>query len=67
MFNRSLNPLEVYAEAGRKAAEAVNENDWARSKFHSGWMRKAIALETDQWKQMARKAFDEAYKTTRRV
>ena len=67
MLNRRLNPLEVYSEAGRKAAEAVNHNDWARSKFHSNWMRLAIALESKQWQQMAREAFDKAYKAARHI
>ena len=67
MLDRSLNPLEVYSEAGRKAAEAVNHNDWSKSKFHSDWMRRAIRLESKQWQQMAREAFDKAYKAARRI
>jgi hypothetical protein len=63
----NLNPLEVYADAGRKAAIAVNQNDWPRSKFHSDWMRKACQLESPQWAKMAREAFDAAYKSARRI
>jgi hypothetical protein len=61
----TLNPLEVYAEAGRRAAEAINQHDWPRSKFHSDWMRRAIRLESKRWAQMALDEFDAAYRAAR--
>jgi hypothetical protein len=61
----SLNPLEVYAEAGRKAAKARNQHDESRAAFFTSWFKSAMRLETDQWRKMAKCAFDEAYKTER--
>lgn len=64
-MSTSLNPLEVYAEAGRKAGEAVNDCDLSRMRFHADWMRRACALESDQWARMARQAYDGAYRAAR--
>jgi hypothetical protein len=63
----SLNPLEVYADAGRKAAIAVNENDWARADSWRRWLNEACRLESKQWATMARQAYEQAYVQTRRV
>lgn len=64
---QSLNPLALYTEAGRKAAIAINQGDWSRSRFHSDWMRQACRLENDSWAKMARETFDHAYKAARKI
>ena len=63
----NLNPLEVYAEAGAKAARAVNVGDAATCKFHKEWMQRAVALETPQWAAMARKVYADAYAAARKI
>ncbi len=62
-----FNQLDVYEDAGRKAAQALNEQDWLRCKFHSDWARKAMRLEDKEWATKARAAFDAAYKSTRKI
>lgn len=57
-----LNALTVYEEAGRKAGVASRRHDTACSEFHSRWARSAIALEQQEDKAAARKAFDDAYR-----
>lgn len=62
-----FNLLPVYAEAGRKAGEARNQHDESRAKFHSDWMRRAVAIEHREYQPLARKAFDDAYKAARTI
>jgi hypothetical protein len=62
-----LNPLEVYADAGRKAAIAINHGDWSCAKFHQNWFNRAMELESETWRKMARKAYDEAYTAARAI
>lgn len=57
----NVNPLEVYADAGRKAGRARKNRDEACARFYTDWLRRALALESNVWSQMAKKAFDEAY------
>ena len=56
-----LNPLSAYAEAGQKAGRASRNRDVSAAAFHSGWMRRAIALEGEEHREAARKAFNDAY------
>lgn len=62
-----INPLSTYVEAGRMAAEARNEGDEARAKFHAGWFRRAKALETDENRVKANEAYQHGYKLARNV
>ena len=57
--------FELYQDAGRKAAIALNNRDWACSKFHSDHMRRMLALETIPNRQIARAAYDAAYSAVR--
>ena len=57
-----MNPLEVYAEAGSRAGTASKRGDAALASHHSGWMRRAIAMENELYKAECRKAFDDAYR-----
>ena len=65
MNKTPLNPLEAYADAGRKAAQARNQHDESRALFFTSWLRSALRLESEQWRKMAQQAFYEAYKTER--
>lgn len=62
-----FNSLELYADAGRKAARAVNEGDAARANFERQHVGKMLALETPDNRRKAREAYDEAYRATRKV
>lgn len=62
-----INPLSTYVEAGRMAAEARNEGDEARAKFHAGWFRRARDLETDEDRVKAYEAYQHGYKLARHV
>lgn len=57
-----LNPLSAYEEAGRKAGTASRRKDICMVQFESRWMRRAIALEAEENRAAARKAFDDAYR-----
>lgn len=57
-----LNPLAAYQEAGQKAGKASRQRDTCTAQFHSRWMRSAIALEPEEHRAAARKAFDDAYR-----
>ncbi len=60
-----MNDIELYRDAGEKAARAMNVNDGSAFKFHSDHMRRMLALETVADRQAARKAYDEAYYAVR--
>ena len=62
-----LNPIEAYAEAGRKAAEARNDGDEARAQFHAEWFRRARNLEQGDGRRAANEAYRVAYTTARRI
>jgi hypothetical protein len=62
-----INPISAYTEAGEKAGEARRVHDEACAKFHSDWANRAMALETGEYKQQARQAFDSAYTAARNV
>lgn len=57
-----LNPISAYEEAGRKAGTASRRKDIGTVEFESRWMRRAIALEAEENRVAARKAFDDAYR-----
>lgn len=57
-----LNSIEVYADAGTKAGLASKRRDAACVSFHSDWAKRAICLEAPEYRQAARKAFDDAYR-----
>jgi len=60
-----MNSIEAYADAGTAAGTARNHNDEPTARFHTRWARSAIRLEDSEYKQEARRAFDEAYKLAR--
>lgn len=62
-----LNSIETYTESGRKAAKFANKSDWAAHDFESSWFRRAIALEKDEDKAVARAAYDAGFKEERNV
>ncbi len=57
-----LNSIEAYVESGTKAGLASKRHDAANSAFHSDWARRAIAMEAPEYRHVARKAFDDAYR-----
>jgi hypothetical protein len=57
----AFNAIDVYAEAGFKAGEARKQHDEARARFHSDWARRAINLESGEYREKAQAAFKEAY------
>ena len=61
-----INSLEVYRDAGVKAACAMNYNDGETFRFHASHLRAMLALEQGQHRITARAAYDEAYRAKRR-
>lgn len=57
-----LNSIETYAHAGTMSGRASKRHDAACSSFHSDWAKRAIAMEAPDYRQEARKAFDDAYR-----
>lgn len=60
-----LNSPQFYVELGAKAAEARNQRDEARAKFHAEHFRRAKALEQGDDKILADTLYREAYKASR--
>lgn len=60
-----LNDIELYRDAGDKAARAMNHNQGEEFKFHYDHMRRMLALETVLDRQIARKAYEDAYAAVR--
>ena len=57
-----LNSIDVYAHAGTMAGLASKRRDTSCAAFHSDWAKRAMALESPDYRQVARKAFDDAYR-----
>ncbi len=57
-----LNSIETYAHAGTMAGQASKRRDTGCAAFHSDWAKRAIALESPDYRLVARKAFDDAYR-----
>lgn len=62
-----LNPIEAYAEAGQKAAEARNQRDEARAFSWAEWFHRARRLEAVEDREVIEKAYRDAYSKARRV
>jgi len=62
-----LNPIEAYQDCGRKCAIARNEGDEARAMFERQYLARMCGFETLENSRLARAAFDEAYKSARKV
>ena len=60
-----LNFPQFYVELGTKAAEARNQHDEARAKFHADHFRRAKALEQGDNKILADTLYHNAYETNR--
>lgn len=57
-----VNPLTAYAEEGRRAGIASRQRDTSRVDFHGRWLRDALALEAEENRREARKAYDDSYR-----
>lgn len=57
-----LNPLEAYADAGRKCAQARKQNDEPTAQSWSTYYVRMINLERVKDKKAAEKAYTDAYK-----
>jgi hypothetical protein len=61
-----INPIESYQESGTRAARALGDGDWPRSKFESDHARRMQWVErTPADRAAARKAFEDAYHAER--
>lgn len=60
-----LNQPEFYSDLGTKAAEARNQHDEARAKFHAEHFRRAKGLEQGEDRILADTLYREAYKASR--
>lgn len=62
-----MNKIEAYEEAGRRCAIARNEGDESRAMFERQYLARMCGFETLENSRLARAAFDEAYKSARKV
>jgi len=60
-----LNYPQFYVELGTKTAEARNQHDEARAKFHADYFRRAKALEQGDDKILADTLYYNAYEANR--
>ncbi len=60
-----VNDLDLYRDAGAKAARAMNNNQGEEFKFHFDHMRRMLALETVIDRQAARAAYEDTYRAIR--
>ena len=60
-----LNSPQFYVELGAKAAEARNQRDESRAKFHAEHYRKARALEQGDDRIFAATFYRDAYEAIR--
>ena len=58
-----MNPIEIYAECGRKAGTAAKRKDMATVLFHQNWINRAIAMEAEENRAECRKAFSDSYRS----
>jgi hypothetical protein len=56
-----FNSIAAYAEAGRKAGLARKHGDEACARFHSDWAKRALRLESGDYKAKAEAAFKSGY------
>lgn len=57
-----INSIETYKEAGYKAGQASKRRDQGMVSFQQKWLTRALALETKEDAQIARDAYNEAYR-----
>jgi hypothetical protein len=62
-----VHSIAAYWDAGRKAAEARNEQDNAGAERLSLWFRNARNEESDANRQQATDAYQKAYRQHRRI
>ena len=62
-----VHSIAAYWDAGRKAAEARNEQDNAAAERHSEWFRKARNEESDANRYNVTEAYQKAYRQYRRI
>ncbi len=56
-----FNSLETYRDAGQKAGLAQHRKDYRLRSFHCNWLTRALALESQPYRDTAHAAFDKAY------
>ena len=61
------NAIELYRDAGHKAAIAGNQQDWKRTTFEHNHMLAMLALEKVIDRHRARKAYEDAYRAARKI
>ncbi len=61
--NVRMNSLDTYRDAGQKAGKAQRQKDYRFRSFQCDWLRRALALESQPYRDEAHAAFDEAYCT----
>jgi len=57
-----MNPIETYAECGRKAGIAAKRKDMSLVRFHQSWCNRAVSLEPTERKAECLAAYRDAYK-----
>lgn len=60
-----LNTEAVYQDLGKKSAEARNQHDEARARFHANHFRLAKAMEKPEDRLVADRLYREAYEQHR--
>jgi 1,6-anhydro-N-acetylmuramate kinase len=63
----NMNPLVVYSQAGLNAGTAVSRGDMALAKFQGDWLRRALAMESEEYAKEARKTYEDSYTAARNV
>ena len=62
-----INTIEFYKDLGTKSAEARNQHDEPRARFHAEHFRKARGLENEDDRLLCSQVYDEAYRAARHV
>lgn len=62
-----LNAIEIYRDAGKKAAECQNKRDTSGFMFHRNCYQRALALEAPEDRLVASQSYECAWKDHRNV
>jgi hypothetical protein len=62
MSMNTLNPLETYADVGRKLAKAHKQHDAGMARHWGDWVARALALEDANVRPIARARYRDAYR-----
>jgi hypothetical protein len=58
----SINSIEAYEDAGRKAGEARRNRDHSLAAFQHAWMLRATGAESAEDRKACRDAYEQAYR-----